>query len=292
METLLAILTFIKNVLLITFNQLALILGVFFFFGLILYMLSRFTRVVFVKSAGQKLDIYLTGWLGTPVHEIGHAVFCIIFGHKINDIQLFKPDTTDGTLGYVNHSYNPKNIWHKTGNFFIGFGPILFGSILLYFLIQYAIPNSNNLSAIIMSQHTNLSSLKGLLNQFVQLATTTPLILQTLFAPQNMGTWQFWVFMYAALCISSHMELSPPDIKGLLSGLFTIIILFIVLNSIGVFFNVDMGIYLLKLNNYHNYITGIFTFATALSALFFTASFILMNIYTLIRYRKVFHPFA
>lgn len=291
MEIIVMILEFIKNVLLLTTSQLISIFGVFFFFGIILYFLARFTRTTFVKSIGYKFDVYFTGWLGTPVHELGHAFFCIPFGHKITEIKLFSPDSKDGSLGYVNHAYKPNNIWHKIGNFFIGFGPILFGSLVLYILIKYLVPENTQIIELIASQKANFDSLAGVGNQFVNMYHAGTNIFTLLFTPGNISSWQFWLFIYVALCISSHMELSPPDIKGLWSGLITIIVLFLILNSIGVFFGVDISVYTHKISNYSYMTSGIFSFAVFISALFFIVSYLLLNVYALIRYRKVFLPF-
>lgn len=292
MDLLTTILEFAKTVLVTTFGQLVAILGVFFFFGLILYLLARFTRVTFVKSIGQKFDIYITGWLGTPVHELGHAIFCIPFGHRIMEMKLFRPNAQDGSLGYVNHAYNPRNVWHRVGNFFIGFGPILFGSFVLWLLIKYLVPDNQALLNLVSSQSADLTTLEGVKNQFISLYNTGEHTFKVLFSQANTGSWEFWVFLYVALCIASHMELSPPDIKGLWSGLLSIIILFVVINSICVFFNVDPSRYVTIISRYANMATGIFTFATVLSAMFFVVSLVLLNAYTLIRYRKPFHPFA
>src|SRR3989339_2137762 len=50
--------------------------------GIILYFFARSTRRIFIKTAGLKFDIFFTGWLGVPVHELGHAFFCLIFFYK------------------------------------------------------------------------------------------------------------------------------------------------------------------------------------------------------------------
>ena len=62
------------------------------------------------------------------------------FGHKVTEIKLFQINSADGTLGYVNHSYNPKNIYHKIGNFFIGVAPIIVISAVLYLLAWWLLP--------------------------------------------------------------------------------------------------------------------------------------------------------
>ena len=50
--------------------QLLVLFGALLLFGIILYFLARFTRVAFIKSMGQKSDIYFTGLIGTPVHVV------------------------------------------------------------------------------------------------------------------------------------------------------------------------------------------------------------------------------
>ncbi|HNX57819.1 MAG TPA: hypothetical protein PKK43_01880, partial [Spirochaetota bacterium] len=98
-----------------TAGQIIWLLGLVFVFGFILYLLARMTRTTYGKSVGSKLDIIVTGWIGTPVHELGHAAFCLIFGHRITDMKLYDPDPSDGTIGYVCHSYN-NSPYQKIGN--------------------------------------------------------------------------------------------------------------------------------------------------------------------------------
>ena len=71
-------------------------------------------------------------WLGTPIHELGHALFCVIFRHRITKIEFFKPDPVSGTLGYVEHKWNRHNLWQVLGNFFIGVGPVILGCAVLF----------------------------------------------------------------------------------------------------------------------------------------------------------------
>ena len=292
MESFIKLFTFIKSVFVISLSQFLTLFAVFFFFGLLLYLLARFTRVVFVKSIGTKFDIYITGWIGTPVHEIGHAVFCIIFGHKIVDMKLFHPNNSDGSLGYVNHSYNSRNPWHQIGNFFIGFGPIILGSIIIMILSIYLIPNNDFLSHFSNSKTFDLKTLTGIKDQFIQLVNSGKHVSHSLFVQENLQSWEFWLFIYLTVCVASHMELSPPDIKGLLSGLIYIFILFFVINTVGQILNINMSTYLLSINKYSHWLVDSFSIASICSSMFFVFSFIILNIYTLIRYQRFFQPIA
>lgn len=105
----------------LTFTQILLLLGPGLVLAYAMHLLSGVIRNYATRIFGYRAYIGLTA-LGVMVHELGHAFFCIVFGHKINDMRLFKPGS-DGTLGYVNHSYNPQSRYQVIGNFFIGTGP-------------------------------------------------------------------------------------------------------------------------------------------------------------------------
>ena len=55
--------------------------GLIIIFGFIIAALNR----AWCRMLGSKgmFAMRATGVIGTPVHEIGHAIFCILFGHKI-----------------------------------------------------------------------------------------------------------------------------------------------------------------------------------------------------------------
>jgi hypothetical protein len=308
MDNINSVLDFIKDVVLMTASQLVWLLGLIVIFGLLLYLFARFTRTTYVKSVGAKMDIIFTGWIGTPIHEIGHAIFCIIFRHKITAIKLYNPNPTDGTLGYVAHSYNTESRYQKIGNLFIGIGPILFGSLVLYALLYYLMPGFRELFFQVTEQTSGLAqdvhqgNLINIWNTFYLSATS---ILIAIFNKDNLLNWRFWLFLYLSFCIASHMELSPPDIKGAASGLATLVITVLIINftimGIEFFgFHTYLGSYwqYLKLetyathiNNFLGILAALLSYALTISVLNFLLSYIGLTIYSLIRRRGFFNPF-
>ena len=118
--------------------QAAFTLGLILLFGKIIALCNG----AFYRNFGSRgrAVCYITGFIGTPVHEGSHALMCLIFGHKITDIKLFQVNSSDGTLGYVRHSYNPKNLYQKVGCFFIGVAPVLVGALILAGLLYLLLP--------------------------------------------------------------------------------------------------------------------------------------------------------
>jgi len=300
-------LEFLKRVAFTTFSQLAWLLGLLFIFGFILYFLARFTRNTYVKTTGASLDIFVTGWIGTPIHELGHAIFCIVFRHSIVEMKLYSPNSEDGTLGYVNHSFNPKSTYQKIGNFFIGIGPILFGTFVIYALLYYLVPNTSEVFSTIESQgKTLVSGVRGEFSGILESIWGTTLnTLETLFRKSNFVEYKFWIFLYLSMCISSHMELSPPDIKGAWRGLVSIVLFFVVINLIvigleatgvsahfGSWWNyVKIESYASVINKWVGTFGALFIFATIVSSLNLIATYFVLNIYSLVRGKGMVNPF-
>ena len=188
--------------------QILLTIGVIVIFGYTIALIRRaFCRIT--GRAGSKI-LLATGIVGTPIHELSHAVMCIIFGHKIKQIKLYQPNSTDGALGYVTHSYNKRNVYHLIGNFFIGIAPIICGNGVILLLMRLIIPDISSdiwISLEAVSE-SDVSSYFVFIIEF----------LKTLFDPLNFDNALFWVFIVLAIMISSHMELSGADIKNGASG--------------------------------------------------------------------------
>lgn len=307
-----AVLDFIAKVVMMTVSQLAWLLGLIFVFGLLMFLCARFTRNTYIKACGgdlgTKLDIIVTGWIGTPVHEIGHAVFCYLFGHRVHEVVLYSPNSEDGTLGYVSHSHNENSRFQQIGNFFIGIGPILFGSVALYALMYYLMPGMLSMFATIEEQGVTLAqdiTSGNWTKLFTAFLSSLSGIWGAIFDASNIFNWKFWVFLYFSFCIASHMELSPPDIKGALSGLITFVLSVLLLNllvsGIEVFgFEKFAGDYwkYVKIETYAPHINAflgalgaLLSYALVISALNFILTFCVLSIYSFRTGNGFFNPF-
>ena len=101
-------------------------LGVIVILGLFAYGVERLYVFLMGRTFGRQ-SIFATAIIGVPIHELGHAAACLVFGHRITEIKLFNPRAEDGVFGYVKHRYNARNLYHQIGNLFIGLGPIFSG---------------------------------------------------------------------------------------------------------------------------------------------------------------------
>ncbi len=196
-------------------SQLVFTIGIVFLFGYIIALCNK----TFYNKIGSDKACYITGFIGTPIHECSHALMCLVFGHKINEIKLFQISSRDGTLGYVNHSYNPKNLYQRIGNLFIGIAPIFVGALLIGLLRRLLLPSVVMLTLDVshgISVGSIVDVMVGTLSSF---ATTV-------------GGWRFWVFVLLSSLISTHMTLSSADIKGSKDGLIFFIVAVLVMNAI------------------------------------------------------------
>ena len=281
---------FLLTLFLTTILQIWIVFGIFFILGLILYIFSKYTRKIFINAGMPKIDLVITAWIGTPVHELGHALFCLLFGHKIKEIKLFKLDKSDGTLGYVTHSFNTKNIYHLIGNFFIGAGPLIFGSIVLITLLYFFIPTSDSIISIFhstISQEIDFSNFLHSIIVFVQAAYS---VLQSILVSMPINSWQFWVYLYVSISIASHMQLSPPDIKTMFRGLLVIIAGMFLLNILFVIWEYDINAAIVR-NFKVGFAYSILVLAIIISGFNYLFSYIFMFIIYAVKQKKILKPF-
>ncbi|MCD2348614.1 hypothetical protein [Clostridium guangxiense] len=246
--------------------------GVIILIGFLLGILRNSSIKNFQRSFGMKA-VMVTAFIGVPIHELSHAIVALVFRHRINDIKLLQRPDSRGVLGYVNHSYNPRSIYEEVGNFFIGIAPIFGGIISIIILMRFLIKDAYNkfIQIIIVNFHmTTLNSeiFKEIINSYLGL-------IKTIFSTTNLKNPYFYVFIFLAICISSHISLSSADIKGASRGLAIIFIILFVLNILGIFNDISK----LSIERYNIFITSFLLIAVILSVI----TFIISVIFTIIK---------
>lgn len=163
---------------------------------------------------------------GTIVHETGHALFCLIFRHRIVEIKLFSP-SPDGTLGYVNHSWDPKSVYQRTGNFFIGTGPIVSGALLITLATMLLMPEIwEQLQSPVCCTAGDMAA--GVVSVICRM-------LRVLMEKELWTRWQSYVWLLLILLIGSHMTLSRSDLKNAGSGAVLLPIVIFIISLVLVF---------------------------------------------------------
>ena len=220
-----AIADYIAQSALLTVQQLLLQLGPIFLLAFILDRLAQFMRRRGARIFGRDVYTYLTA-PGVMVHELGHAFFCVIFHHRIVRMQLFRP-SADGSLGSVDHAYNRKSTYQRIGNFFIGTGPIWFGTAMLCVVAWFFLDPSVRQAIEHSAAPTDSSGLWAIGSH---VAALTCHVLVSLARPSVLSTWQFWAFAYLIFCIGSHITLSRSDIHGAAQGFVSLVAFVLLFN--------------------------------------------------------------
>jgi hypothetical protein len=209
----------------------------------ILYFIQHQYCQLAQRQFGRKI-IWISAIIGTPIHEISHAILCTVFGHKINEIALFRPGE-DGTLGFVMHSYNPRNLWHIIGNFFIGIAPVFGGTLALALITYFILPNGKELLTQLNNApfiHLSDLSRSAIMSLCEQLFTTLKYS-----ATQSTSLFILWFYLVAS--ISLHLSPSTIDIKGGIFGFLLFIVIIFILTAVSQhfeyqLFNGQLAVYL------------------------------------------------
>jgi hypothetical protein len=203
-----------------------------------------------VRFWGRNLFLYGFGWLGCSIHEMSHAFFAIIFGHKISEIELFKPNSDGESLGHVSHSYNKKSIYQKIGNFFIGISPLLFGGIVLFLITWFLFGfNIVSLSSFRIMSHDFTSFLL-----IKQLAVSIWHSLFSFFSIVFTGSGAIWwksaLLVYVLYSTGSSMTLSKSDVSSAISGFLWFIVFFLLFNLLTLWIGNFVSVFLQKMVGY------------------------------------------
>lgn len=247
------------------------LIGMITLIGLLLGVLRNNSIRNFQRSFGSRA-LMVTGVIGVPIHELSHAIFALLFRHKVSRIKLLQKPDAQGVMGYVQHSYNKGSIYQQIGNFFIGIAPIFGGVLSIILLMRITIPQAYEKFAGILIKGLNItvinkSTMEIMMNSYGEL-------IRIIFSVKNFQNIYFYIFLFIAVCISSHISLSIADIKGASRGLAAIFFILLVLN----FFNLSQYLASFNFIKYNIIVTGFLLIAVILSVITYLVSLILVTL--------------
>lgn len=238
------------------------LVGLIILTGLILGLFESLSNNFMQKSFGRK-GVYATAWLGTPIHELGHAAMCILFNHEITEMKLLNTRSETGVLGYVNHRYNKSSLYQGIGNLFIGLGPIYSGIAALVASMYLLIPNTFTVFKNVMERGIGINKVDS--NLIISSFKASTVLIKSIFSYNNLGSLSFWIFIATAVCISSHMALSKPDMKGAFSGLISLFIVVFFISYVVKYFGMSTAGYTSWIMKYNTHLIAFLIVALVFS---------------------------
>lgn len=237
-------------------------LGIIVICGLGVSFLQWLFTKMLGNGAGYKV-ILATSILGTPIHELGHVLMCLLFGHRITAMRLWQPRAKDGTIGFVTHTFNRRNPYHVLGNLFIGVGPICSGMAVLTLAVWLGFPDS--FSTFVATAPTAAQS-GDVLTLLFEGISLLPHMGMELIKGGDAPLWLSIIALILILAVSQHISLSVDDIKGALRAIPLYLLLLLLLTVLcGLLGDVVMEAVLGGLALLSGYMTAFFAIALAAS---------------------------
>ncbi|MBQ9150890.1 MAG: hypothetical protein IJX72_01465 [Clostridia bacterium] len=242
---------------------------VLFFLGALWYTLGSVVicglcvslfRTLFLRMMGNGVGrgaVMATSILGTPVHELGHAAMCLLFGHKITAMSLWQPASKDDRLGFVTHSYHARNPYHILGNLFIGIGPIFSGLGVLTLAFWLGFPDT--FADYTAAASSMAAGGDGGFLLFLEGIKMLPRMLEELIHGSTVPLWGRIIALLVILAVSQHISLSLEDVKGALTAIPLYLALILLLTVIcGLLGQGAMNTVMSVLSLFSAYLTALF----------------------------------
>jgi hypothetical protein len=208
--------------------HLLVLLGPLIMLALIMHFLSSGLRLLGVEAFGERGFVYGFKMIGTPVHELGHVVFALIFGHRVVSVKWFDPNGKGGAYGFVKTQYTRGNPFHETGLLFSGIGPVLMCALMLYAITWLLFGTAIHHLFAYETIPNIFHSVESLPILPLSIVKAVKEITALLFTNADYTWWKVVIFIYLFFAIGSSMTLSPPDIRLATKGfLFFAVLLFL-----------------------------------------------------------------
>ena len=151
--------------------------------------------------------------LSTLLREVGHMCACLLFFHRIDDIRLLDLHAPDGELGFVEHSYRPRNPVALLGSLFYALFPVIVGlfAVLVILLCCFRGVLGPFFGEVALLGESGAG--------FSDYARVTFDFLPRLFTARASGVFSAVVGSVLLLAIVSGIHVSPRELADSISGL-------------------------------------------------------------------------
>lgn len=232
--------------------------------------------------------LLITGWIGTPIHEISHSIAAIISGHKIKELKLFKPDSRSGSLGYITHLYNTDNFYQSViGNTLIPIAPFFGGALAIYTVVYFLIPNFSIYSSAVPQVYQITSNQILLPDSYIRLGSTIiefyRYISRTVIEANLFSQWQFYVAAFLMFGIANHLSPSASDFENFWYPFLILIFFMIVLNLFILPFTKNSQAIIDRISSYVYYVMPLLLLALFVSVIGLIVTYIVYLVYQIVR---------
>jgi len=196
---------------------------------LIVYLSSLALKRI-IQIGGFRL-LYLTAWLGVPIHEVSHAIAALIGGHRIRKFAPFKPNPKSGQLGVLETTYDDKKWWARwVGNAVIPVAPLFGGTVVLFLLVRILWPQFTMVAYTRFSPPSalHIENVNAWQKYFANMQLQLSEFIGQLWQPELFNRWETYVIGYAMLCIALHLSPSITDWKNFRKPLIVIILVLLI----------------------------------------------------------------
>lgn len=214
-----------------TLAQLGLVLGPPLLLAALLQPVALHSERWTARLIGPRALWVLVGWVATSLHELGHALFALLFGHDVTRVKWFDFHATGGTLGQVEHRYDPSSPYQRAGRFFIGLGPVIVGALVLA-LAGWLLLGATGSAGDPIAHVRAPDGLADLAGYYAALLGAALHRFSRLLAMLRLGQWNTWAFLYLAYVGASTMRLSGSDLRSVGAGLWTLSCLLLLVNAL------------------------------------------------------------
>src|SRR5512142_52008 len=192
-----------------------------------LYVLSSAMNRVAYARLGKTIYLLLM-WPGVIVHELSHALGCLLTRTRIFDVKLFSPrEEGPGNLvlGFVSHE-KPRNPF---ATFVVSAAPFFGGAAALRGILWLAAPSA--LRGIgspleFSSGQDAAAAILGAVRSYAAFATA-------LAASFDWHSWKTYLALFLLFSVSAHVAPSRHDMKYALAGAAALAVLVAVLAWLG-----------------------------------------------------------